>query len=60
MAQLKNFYLQQKNILIENKTEQAKKEDVINQNTINVNKYLLEEQEKRKKAMEDAKKKIDE
>ena len=59
LDQLKNLYLQQKNILIENKTEQAKKE-VINQNKIDVNKYLLEEQEKRKKAMEEAQKKIDE
>ena len=57
--QLKNLYLQQKNILIENKTEAAKAE-VINQNKIDVNKYLLEEQEKRKKAMEEAQKKIDE
>ena len=48
LEQLKNLYLQQKNILIENKTEDAKNE-VINQNKIDVNKYLQEEQEKRKK-----------
>ena len=59
LEQLKTLYLQQKNILIENKTEQAKKE-VITQNKIDVNKYLLEEQEKRKKAMEEAQKKMDE
>jgi len=59
LEQLKNLYLQQKNILIENKTEEAKNE-VIKQNNIDVNKYLLEEQEKRKKVMEEAQKKIDE
>ena len=59
IQQLKNLYLQQKNILIENKTDDAKYE-VINQNIINVNKYLVEEQEKRKKAMEEAQKKIEE
>ena len=59
LEQLKNLYLQQKNILIENKTEDAKNE-VINQNKIDVNKYLQEEQEKRKKAMEEAQRKIDE
>ena len=59
LEQLKTLYLQQKNILIENKTEQAKKE-VIAHNKIDVNKYLLEEQEKRKKAMEEAQKKMDE
>jgi len=56
LEQLKNLYLQQKNILIENKTEEAKNE-VIKQNNIDVNKYLLEEKEKRKKVMEEAQKK---
>ena len=59
LEQLKNLYLQQKNILIENKTENARNE-VINQNKIDVNKYLKEEQEKRNKAMAEAQKKIDE
>ena len=59
LEQLKNLYLQQKNILIENKTEKAKTE-VKNQYNIDVNKYLQEETEKRKKAMEEAQKKIDE
>ena len=59
LEKLKNLYLQQKNILIENKTQAARNE-VINQNKIDVNKYLQEEQEKRKKAMEEAQKKIDE
>ena len=56
LEQLKNLYLQQKNILIENKTEKAKTE-VKNQYNIDVNKYLQEETEKRKKAMEEAQKK---
>ena len=59
LEQLKSLYLQQKNILIENKTEQAKNE-VISQNKIDINKYLKEEEEKRKKAMEEAQKKIEE
>ena len=59
LEQLKNLYLQQKNILIENKTEEAKNH-VINENKIDVNKYLQEEQEKRKKAMEEAQKKMEE
>ena len=59
LEKLKNLYLQQKNILIENKTEKAKNE-VISQNKIDVNKYLQEEQEKRKKAMEEAQKKLEE
>ena len=53
-----NLYLQQKNILIENETKSAKTE-VINQNNINVNKYLQEEQEKRRKAQEEEQRKIE-
>ena len=56
---MKNLYLQQKNILIENKTEDAKNE-VINQNKIDVNKYLQEEQAKREKAKIESKKKLEE
>ena len=59
LEKLKNLYLQQKNILIENKTEKAKTE-VKQQYNIDVNKYLKEEEEKRKKAMEEAEKKIEE
>ena len=59
LEKLKNLYLQQKNILIENKTEKAK-EQVISQNNINVAKYLKEEEEKRKKAQEEAQKKLEE
>ena len=58
VEQLYNLYLQQKNILIENETKSAKTE-VINQNNINVNKYLQEEQEKRRKAQEEEQKKIE-
>ena len=57
LEKLKNLYLQQKNILIENRTEKAK-DEVINQNNIDINKYLKEEQEKRAKAKEEAQKKI--
>jgi hypothetical protein len=59
IEQLYNLYLQQKNILIENETKNAKKE-VIDQNKIDVNKYIQEEQEKRKKAEEEERKKIEE
>ena len=59
LEKLKNLYLQQKNILIENKTEAAKNE-VISQNKIDVNKYLEEEKKKREKAMEEAQKKLEE
>ena len=58
IEQLYNLYLQQKNILIENETKSAKTE-VINQNNININKYLQEEQEKRRKAQEEEQKKIE-
>ena len=59
LEQLKNLYLQQKNILIENKTEEAMYE-VINHNKIDVTKYLEEEKKKREKAKEEAQKKIEE
>ena len=58
IEQLYNLYLQQKNILIENETKAAKN-DIINQNNINVNKYIQEEQEKRRKAQEEEEKKIE-
>ena len=58
IEQLYNLYLQQKNILIENETKVAKKE-VIDQNKINVNKYIQEEQEKRRKAQEEEQKKLE-
>ena len=59
LEQLKNLYLQQKNILIENKTEDAK-DEIIEKNEIDVKKYLKEEENKRKKAMEEAQKKMQE
>ena len=58
IEKLHNLYLQQKNILIENETKSAKTE-VIRQNNININKYIQEEQEKRKKAQEEEEKKIE-
>ena len=48
---LKNLYLQQKNILIENKTEDAKKQ-IIDDNKIDINKYIEKEKEKRNNAKE--------
>ena len=59
LEQLNNLYLQQKNILIENETENAKKE-LIEENNIDVNKYIQEEQEKRMKAKEQVEKIIEE
>ena len=59
LEKLKNLYLQQKNILIENQTEKAK-EDIISQNKIDINKYLKQEEEKRNKAKEEAQKQIEE
>ncbi len=59
LEQLNNLYLQQKNILIENETENAKKE-LIEENKIDVDKYIQEEQEKRMKAKEQVEKIIEE
>ena len=59
LEKLYNLYLQQKNILIENETKKQK-EELINQNTINVNKLIQEEQERRRKAEEEEKRKIEE
>ena len=59
LEKLYNFYLQQKNILIENETKK-KKEEMINQNEINVNKMIQEEQERRRKAQEEEEKRIEE
>ena len=50
LEQLKNLYLQQKNILIENETKKAQ-EELINQ--LNYEKYLKEEEERRKKQKEE-------
>ena len=59
LEKLYNFYLQQKNILIENETNK-KKNEIINQNEINVNKLIQEEQERRRKAQEEEEKRIEE
>ena len=56
LEQLKNLYLQQKNILIENETKKAQ-EELINQ--LNYEKYLKEEEERRKKQKEEDDKNIE-
>ena len=56
---LYNLYLQKKNILIENETKNCKDELGL-KNSINVSKYLKEEQEKRNKAQEEEKMRIEE
>ena len=58
LEQLQNLYLQQKNILIENVTNKVK-EEIINKNKLNVDKYIQQEKEKRNKAMEKTKKEIE-
>ena len=56
LEQLKNLYLQQKNILIENETKKAQEEYI---NKINMEKYLKEEEERRKKQKEEDDKNIE-
>ena len=55
LEQLKNLYLQQKNILIENETKKAQ-EELINQ--LNIEKMIKEEEERRKKQKEEEEKRI--
>ena len=57
LEQLKNLYLQQKNILIENETKKAQ-EELINQ--LNIEKMIKEEEERRKKQKEEEEKRIEE
>ena len=59
LEQLLNLFKQQKNILIENETNKQK-DEIINQNEINVQKMLEEEEAKRKKAEEEEAKRIEE
>ena len=59
VEQLQNLYMQQKNILIENTTN-AIKQELIENNNINVNKYIKNEEEKRSKAKEEEQKKMEE
>ena len=59
LEQLKKLYLQQKNILIENKTENLR-DNIIRQNKIDIDKIIKKEEEERKKVMEKAQKKIEE
>ena len=59
VEKLQNLYIQQKNILIENTTNEIKKE-LIENNNINVNKYIKNEEEKRSKAKQEELKNIEE
>ena len=59
LEKLKNLYLQQKNILIENENNNIKK-DIINENKINIDKILQEEENKRKIAEKENQKLIEE
>ena len=54
-----NLYLKQKNILIENETKKHK-EQLIRKNCIDYDKYLKEEEEKRRELIEKENKKIEE
>ena len=57
IEKLQNFYIQQKNIIIENQTNQAK-EELINDMNINVDKYIQKEEERRSEAMKKEEEKI--
>ena len=59
VEQLRDLYMQQKNILIENQTKNSRVQ-LVRKNCINVKKYLKEEEEKRKKAQEEENKRIEE
>ena len=52
LEQLRDLYLMQKNILIENKSK-TNKNELIEKNNIDVNKYIKDEEEKRRKAKEE-------
>jgi hypothetical protein len=57
IEKLQNFYIQQKNIIIENQSKQAK-EELINDMNINVDKYIQKEEERRSEAMKKEEAKI--
>ena len=57
IEKLLNFYIQQKNIIIENQSKQAK-EELINDMNINVDKYIQKEEERRSEAMKKEEAKI--
>ena len=59
LEKLLNFYIQQQNILIENITKKQK-EEMIEQNGINVNQIAKEEEAKRKKAEEEERRRVEE
>ena len=59
LEKLKNFFLQQKNILIENETNKLKKQ-LIKENNINLNQLINQEQTKRNNAEKETQKLINE
>ena len=59
LKKLKNLYLQQKNILIENETNKIK-QDIINDNKINIDKIIKEEEQKRIEAEKENQKYLEE
>ena len=59
IEQLRDLYLKQKNILIENQTKLGKVQ-LVRKNCIVVEKYIKEEEEKRKKAQEEEQKRLEE
>ena len=59
LEQLRDLYLKQKNILIENQTKLGKVQ-LVRKNCIVVDKYIKQEEEKRKKAQEEEQKKLEE
>ena len=59
IEQLRDLYLKQKNILIENQTKLGKVQ-LVRKNCIVVDKYIKEEEKKRKKAQEEEQKKLEE
>ena len=58
LEQLRELYLKQKNILIENESKNGKSQ-LIKEICINVNNYIQKEKEKRQKAQEEEKKKLE-
>ena len=57
LEKLLNLYIQQKNIIIEEKNEKAR-DELINENDINVNRYINEEKEKRDKTKQEEEEKL--
>ena len=58
LAILKNLFLQQKNIFVENKTKKVKEEIINNNKDLNINNLIKEENSKRNKAEKEEQKNI--